>query len=738
MRRGLLAATSAGIVLVVAPHLGRAQAANGVRRLRDLYFTTQFYDGVALGDSLVRQYPRDAKIRAWYVANLVGTGATRAADSLTAKLDTASRDPWVLAARALSRHNPPVPSIATNNEAVQLARRAFALSPRDPDLAWLAAYTMINVPGFPRTDGPHTLAFIDSISRSLKDPIQLRIVRGWALALQHPFVPGEPSAPDTAGQNAGLREYAAQRARDSTNFAAYYEAGGRLRGTNDSLAIALLKHAVALAPRSPNAHAAYWAAIYAQRGPSAAKVAAVAADRASFLAVTDSAPWALDVAIRGMRYTTHEPGTAALEERILAKAPRSAWAENILLARANQWRDSLSAARDTTRLGPAPDSTIARARYIAGLEQFIGKGWSANPSARDQAILGLFFEVKDDTTYPAAKLVSVAKMVVDSMGMGAPSFRYGETARALANRKLELPYARTLAQEGLKHTSMYLRDFPGYFFTSVGDQADALDGQNATLYDHLGWIAYSQGDYAEADKNLTHALDLTKKNVQIYYDLGRLRSAQGRDDEAELIFAQGMTIRYRGVNPNRRELERLYEKKHGSIEGWEKYISALEEKERATRRAKILASRDTTRKVVPQFSLADLAGRVVKSDTLSARTVVVNFWGTWCGPCVAEMPELQQFYDKYRGDPTVAIFTISNDKDLNDLRDWMSKRRLTIPTLFDDGYVEKLAEIHAFPTTWFIDKDGKVQFTAVGNTGALMEEWGWRLEATKAGPVIQP
>jgi len=140
----------------------------------------------------------------------------------------------------------------------------------------------------------------------------------------------------------------------------------------------------------------------------------------------------------------------------------------------------------------------------------------------------------------------------------------------------------------------------------------------------------------------------------------------------------------------------------------------------------------------PQFSLADLAGRVVKSDTLSARTVVVNFWGTWCGPCVAEMPELQQFYDKYRDDPTVAIFTISNDKDLNELRDWMSKRRLTIPTLFDDGYVEKLAEIHAFPTTWFIDKDGKVQFTAVGNTGALMEEWGWRLEATKAGPVIQP
>ena len=68
MRRGLLAAASAGIGLIVAPHLGRAQAADGVRRLRDFYFTTQFYDGVALGDTLVHRYPRDTKIRAWYVA----------------------------------------------------------------------------------------------------------------------------------------------------------------------------------------------------------------------------------------------------------------------------------------------------------------------------------------------------------------------------------------------------------------------------------------------------------------------------------------------------------------------------------------------------------------------------------------------------------------------------------------------------------------------------------------------
>jgi peroxiredoxin len=102
------------------------------------------------------------------------------------------------------------------------------------------------------------------------------------------------------------------------------------------------------------------------------------------------------------------------------------------------------------------------------------------------------------------------------------------------------------------------------------------------------------------------------------------------------------------------------------------------------------------------------------------------------------MPELQQFYDKYRNDKSVTILTISNDKDLGELREWMAKRRLTIPTLFDNGFVANSAQIHAFPTTWFIDNHGKLQFSAVGNTGDLLNEWTWRLEATKNGPVVTP
>jgi thiol-disulfide isomerase/thioredoxin len=717
-----------------------ATAADAVALVRRLYFIGEQNDGVALGDSLMRRFPRDTRLRAWTVANAWTSGRAQLAESLTVRIDTASRDPWNLAARAFARRSAGGSSRAASVEALHLAQRARLLAPRDPDLAWLVASTLLSIGSITSPNAAAVVAFVDSVAPRIGNAVDLQVARAGALyTLATPFTPGAPnSSPDTAKRNDALRLYAAARAADPTNYEARMGGAARLRSTDEAASLAVMKEAIALAPRAPNPRVWHWQLIQSQRGPTVAeKNAAVNADFADFLTRTDSAPWALETVISTKHYLTKEP-FAALEDRILAKAPRSSWAETVLLNRANQWRDSLLAARDSTRPGPKSDSTIVRARYIAEMEAFIGKPWIANPATRDQAIVSLFFEVREDSTYPADRLVALVKQVVDSKSALHPSVRYGQTARSLASRKLEFPYAEQLAREGAKHVARYIGDFPGFYFTSVGDQANTVDAGQAEIYDALGFALFNGGRYDDADKALTHALELTKKNAGIYYDLGRLRAAQGREDEAELVYAEGMTVRYRGVNPNKKELARLYEKKHGSAEGWDKYIATLEEKERTSRRDRILGKRISPPLIAPAFRLADLAGNVVNSDSLRSQTIVVNFWGMWCGPCVAEMPELQQFYDKYRNDKSVTILTISNDKDLGELREWMAKRKLTVPTLFDDGYVGKTALMNTFPTTWFIDRDGKTQFSVSGNAGNLVEEWSWRLEATKAGVGLQP
>jgi thiol-disulfide isomerase/thioredoxin/tetratricopeptide (TPR) repeat protein len=718
-------------------------AADAARGLRQLYFEADYFTGAAIGDTLTRRFPKDSKVRAWYVANLGGARLNSIADSITTKTDTLSRDPWALAARAFARSNSPAPSKIAGAEATRLARRARMLAPRDPDFAWLITRSLY-------ASGPYlgdqnaVIAFVDSVGPRVGNPVEMQALRAEALySAAYPV--GLPTTtasqgPDSAKLNAAMRAFDAARTTDSMNYQVAYDLAARLVRTDEAAGLRYAKLAVTLSPRAPYARTLYWSQLNTQKDrTSAQRQAAVEADRAEFLTLTDSAPWALAMVVQSMRSPTkRDPAAAALEDRILAKAPHSAQAEDIMLSRVNQWRDSLFAARDSARPGPKSDSNVVRRRYLDSSWAFIEKSWVANPATRDQAVTSLFFEIREDTAYPADKLGTVVRQMIAGTSGGAPSFRYGEGARALAKRNVDLAYAAQLAREGLKHTATYLDDFPGFRFTSLGDKADVLDGHNASLYDDLGVVYFTQGSYADADRELSHALELTKKNHLIYYDLGKLRAAQGKDEEAELLYAQGMTVRVRGVNPNRQELQRLYEKRNGSIDGWESYISSLEEKERATRKAKILGARITDAKNAPSFRLADLNGKVVSSDDVRSRYLVVNFWGTWCGPCVAEMPELQQFYDKYRGDSSITILTISNDKDLAELRDWMSKRKLSIPTLFDDGYVGKTAQIHVFPTTWFIDRDGKVQFSAIGNTGALLEEFTWRLDALRAGVPIRP
>ena len=79
-------------------------AADAGTILRRLYFIRDYNDGVALGDTLMRRFPKDMRVRMWYVANVGGAGLGTLADSLTARIDTVSRDPWALAARSIAPH----------------------------------------------------------------------------------------------------------------------------------------------------------------------------------------------------------------------------------------------------------------------------------------------------------------------------------------------------------------------------------------------------------------------------------------------------------------------------------------------------------------------------------------------------------------------------------------------------------------------------------------------------------
>lgn len=94
---------------------------------------------------------------------------------------------------------------------------------------------------------------------------------------------------------------------------------------------------------------------------------------------------------------------------------------------------------------------------------------------------------------------------------------------------------------------------------------------------------------------------------------------------------------------------------------------------------------DTSRTI----SLGDFAGRVV----------VINVWGQWCGPCRAEMPQLQQVYDATR-DQGVAFLGIDvRDNDITAPRDFIIDRKITFPSIYDPAMRTMIAFGGRYPTT---------------------------------------
>lgn len=119
----------------------------------------------------------------------------------------------------------------------------------------------------------------------------------------------------------------------------------------------------------------------------------------------------------------------------------------------------------------------------------------------------------------------------------------------------------------------------------------------------------------------------------------------------------------------------------------------------------------------PHFQVRDIhSGQSVGGEILHGKVSLIDFWATWCGPCVAAMPDLAELQQTY-GNRGFRVVSINVEHDnIEHVRAFAAKHQLPFAVLSDRGEAQKHYRVDTFPTMVIVDSNGTVRYTHIGGT----------------------
>jgi peroxiredoxin len=134
-----------------------------------------------------------------------------------------------------------------------------------------------------------------------------------------------------------------------------------------------------------------------------------------------------------------------------------------------------------------------------------------------------------------------------------------------------------------------------------------------------------------------------------------------------------------------------------------------------TKPAKPVVRDDNQRKHAPDFALKDANGKLVHLADYKGKVVLLDFWATWCGPCVIEIPWFTEFQRKYK-DRGFEVLGVSMDDDgWKAINPFVAKRKINYRVVLgDDKTGDQYGGLEALPTTFVIDRSGRIASVHVG------------------------
>jgi thiol-disulfide isomerase/thioredoxin len=206
-------------------------------------------------------------------------------------------------------------------------------------------------------------------------------------------------------------------------------------------------------------------------------------------------------------------------------------------------------------------------------------------------------------------------------------------------------------------------------------------------------------------------------NAEILYHYGMALEKSGKNAEAVDAYVRAVSAFPKGEPRAEAPLRALHAKQNGPAEALDARIASARD---ASRQRVAFVSR-RFEKQAPEWTLNDLAGKPVKLSDFKGKVVVMDFWGSWCPPCRAELPSFQAMHDKYRENKNVVFLGMNWERPgepearMKAVTDFMANNKYTFPVIIDhDSVAVKAYEIPGFPTVFIIDSSGMIRYRNVG------------------------
>lgn len=117
------------------------------------------------------------------------------------------------------------------------------------------------------------------------------------------------------------------------------------------------------------------------------------------------------------------------------------------------------------------------------------------------------------------------------------------------------------------------------------------------------------------------------------------------------------------------------------------------------------------------FTGKNIDQELIDTETFKGKVMVVDFWATWCPPCVEKIPTLNKIQEKY-GEKGLQVVGVSGDASPEDIRNFQSRTNVNFPTIFHGAEpIMRAYEITAFPTIMVVNREGKIVYR--GHSGNI-------------------